>query len=276
MSLFYLVCVAIVASMCLVNADTSKAFRSKFSKIEFHSKNNISISVSRLLRSHSAANSKLAEERAGGLSVPGFKIIKGLFSSSKTQAEKLESWLKSGISADAVFTHLQLGKGGNPFVKPQFVDWIKYADDLSAKTPEMSAISTLTRQYGDDVLFRMIETAKMHPNTESIATKLEGEQMQHWLTTRKDPDEVFQLFQLNTMTRNNIFEKPEFTAWVKYVDDLNTKHPEEPTWMYSTLTKYLNDKVLFKLTDDMKWSETTKPFATKLEDDWLQAGLQSR
>ncbi|OWY99332.1 Avirulence (Avh) protein, partial [Phytophthora megakarya] len=78
------------------------------------------------------------------------------------------------------------------------------------------------------------------------------------------------------MARNNLFEKPAFTTWVKYVDDLNAKHPEKPSRMYPTLTKYFDDETLFKLTDDMKWSEKTKPFATKLEDDWLQAGLQSR
>ncbi|OWY96421.1 Avirulence (Avh) protein, partial [Phytophthora megakarya] len=241
MRILYLFSLIFVASICLVDSKKpQKVFRSEFAKIEPQSTNNNGVPISRLLRSNSAADNRLVEERTGGLSVSGFNKIKSVFTSSKSTTEKLESWLKSGKSADAVFTRLHLHDGGNLFFNPQFVVWIKYADHLSARKPSMSAISTLTRQYGDDVLFRMIETAKMHPNTESIAKKLEVEQMQHWLTARKDPDEVFRLFELNKMGRNNIFEEPEFTTWVKYVDDLNTKYPEEPTWMYSTLTKYMN------------------------------------
>ncbi|OWZ01013.1 Avirulence (Avh) protein [Phytophthora megakarya] len=115
----------------------------------------------------------------------------------------------------------------------------------------------------------------MDPPTLKLATKLEMDQMQHWLTTRKDPDEVFQLLQLN-MAGSNIFEKAAFPTWVKYVDDLNSKYPEDPTWMYTTLAKYVNDNVLFQMTYVAKKSENTKAIATKVEDEWFQSGLQNR
>ncbi|POM61384.1 hypothetical protein PHPALM_29608 [Phytophthora palmivora] len=46
--------------------------------------------------------------------------------------------------------------------------------------------------------------------------------------------------------------------------------------MFSTLTKYLRDGVLLKMTEDAKWYERTKGVAIKLESEWLQAGLNSR
>ncbi|OWY93538.1 Avirulence (Avh) protein, partial [Phytophthora megakarya] len=50
--------------------------------------------------------------------------------------------------------------------------------------------------------------------------------------------------------------------------------PEEPTWMYSTLTKYFNDDILFQMTNVAKDSEKTNVIATKVEDDWIIAVLE--
>ncbi|POM68823.1 Hypothetical protein PHPALM_14961, partial [Phytophthora palmivora] len=181
-------------------------------------------------------------------------------------------------SDETVFVRLHLHQDGTWLLyNPRFATWVQYADDLSAKNPTkgISAISTLTTLYGDDALFKMIEAAKKVPSTETLATKLQTELMQHWVTTRKDPDDIFRLFNLDKVGKN-IISNPQFTSWVKYVDDLNAKHPEEPTSMFSTLTKYLRDDVLLKMTEDNKWYKQTKGIATKLESDWLQAGLNSR
>ncbi|OWZ21489.1 Avirulence (Avh) protein [Phytophthora megakarya] len=252
----------------------SKVLQSDFSeRTQSQVVSDSDVSVIRLLRSNSAADKELTEERAGGLSVSGFERFKSVFKSSKIPSEKLQKWLESGKSADVVFTRFRLHKRRNPFNAPQFAAWVQYADELSAKLPEMSAISTLTRQYGDDALFRMIKVAKMDTHTNTLAIELETKQMQHWVAIRKDPDEVFQLFTLSPWT--NMFETPEFTTWVKYVEDLNTKHPENPAWMSSTLTKYYNDETLFKIIDRLKRSGKSKAIAAKMENDWIQAGVQN-
>ncbi|OWZ03385.1 hypothetical protein PHMEG_00024895 [Phytophthora megakarya] len=120
----------------------------------------------------------------------------------------------------------------------------------------------------------MIETAKRYSDTEKLATKLEIEQMQHWLRTGKDPDEVFRLFGLTNW--DTVFRSADFATWVKYVDNLNSKYPEELRWMYTTLSKHYNDKALFKMTNEAKGVEKYKTIAIKLEDEWLQAGLEKR
>ncbi|OWY94602.1 Avirulence (Avh) protein, partial [Phytophthora megakarya] len=147
-------------------------------------------------------------------------------------------------------------------------------DKLSTKFPEMSAISTLTKHYGDDFLHQIIQAAKTtRPDKEKLAIKLETEQMQRWIAIRKDPDELFRIFHLNWEGRK-VFEHPEFVTWAKYVDDVNTKHPEEPMWMYSTLTKHFNDDDLFQMMEVVKESTKTKTIATKVEDDWIDAVLE--
>ncbi|OWZ09491.1 Avirulence (Avh) protein [Phytophthora megakarya] len=112
------------------------------------------------------------------------QIIESSISSSEATPEKLQNWLKKGKSADLVFKRLQLDKAGQRvFHNPQFATWVQYADDLSVKTPEMSAISSLTRQYGDDVLFEMIQTAKTNPRTKGLAIKMETSSSTNTLTT---------------------------------------------------------------------------------------------
>ncbi|OWZ19972.1 hypothetical protein PHMEG_0005691 [Phytophthora megakarya] len=168
--------------------------------------------------------------------------------------------------------HLHLD-GISFYANPQFPQWVRYADTLSAKFPEMSAISILTRRYGDDLLYDIIQTAKRSPHSKNIAMELETKQMQHWLTTAKDPDEVSRLYKLNWVGKN-ILREPGFITWVKYVDDLKIKHPEEQLWMSSTLTKYFTDEVLLEITKRAKLSKESKKIAIKVENDWLREGIQ--
>ncbi|OWY91186.1 hypothetical protein PHMEG_00040339, partial [Phytophthora megakarya] len=237
----------------------------------FQTTNEIDIPVARLLRTNKASDEGHTEERAGGISVSSFEKFKSAIMPSKGTPQKLEKWLQKGKSADAAFKRFHLDKPGTfLFDRPHFAAWVEYADALSAKFPEMSALSTLTKHYGDDFLYTIIQAAKKRAGMEKLAIKLETEQMQRWITLRKDPDELFRLLRLNLEGRT-VFEHPGFITWTKYVDDLNIKHPEEPTWMYSTLTKYFKDDDLFKMTNGAKRSTKTKTIATKVEDDWIDA-----
>ncbi|OWZ06647.1 hypothetical protein PHMEG_00021071 [Phytophthora megakarya] len=121
----------------------------------------------------------------------------------------IDKWMADGLkpeelkrkfgdtSVDVVFQKLHLNKPGYPFDKPNFAVWVNYANALSAKFPEMSAISTLTKQYGDETLYNIIQRAKTRTYTKDRAIELEAAQMQHWIAMRKDPDEIFRLLQLN-------------------------------------------------------------------------------
>ncbi|KAG6941967.1 hypothetical protein JG687_00019335, partial [Phytophthora cactorum] len=234
--------------------------------------------VTGFLRTTGSIAANTDEDERAGLSVPVAEKLKTWFTSSKVTPKRLQSWLNKGKSAETVFTRMQLTKAGSwLFYDSQFPTWLQYVDDLNAKTSQKgtSAISALTAQYGDDALYKMIVQAKIISRTKDLATKLQADQAQHWVAIRKDPDEVFHLFKLDKVKRN-ILSNPEFTAWVKYVDDVSTKHPEEPVSMIPALRKYFNDDTLLELTATAKRTEETKSIANKVEDDLLQVWLGSR
>ncbi|KAF1790256.1 hypothetical protein GQ600_21747 [Phytophthora cactorum] len=231
-----------------------------------------------VLKNYRSIAANTDEDERAGLSVPVAEKLKTWFTSSKVTPKRLQSWLNKGKSAETVFTRMQLTKAGSwLFYDSQFPTWLQYVDDLNAKTSQKgtSAISALTAQYGDDALYKMIVQAKIISRTKDLATKLQADQAQHWVAIRKDPDEVFHLFKLDKVKRN-ILSNPEFTAWVKYVDDVSTKHPEEPVSMIPALRKYFNDDTLLELTATAKRTEETKSIANKVEDDLLQVWLGSR
>ncbi|KAG6611013.1 Multidrug resistance protein ABC Superfamily [Phytophthora cinnamomi] len=72
--------------------------------------------------------------------------------------------------------------------------------------------------YGDEGVIRLLEAAKKVPTSEAIATRLQREQLQYWLSIRNEPDDVFNLFQLNK-AEDKFLESPQFSAWAKYSDD---------------------------------------------------------
>ncbi|OWZ10859.1 RxLR effector protein, partial [Phytophthora megakarya] len=266
----YLVCLVFLVSGVLIGAD-SALIGPKNTLLLPDTYKRGGIAISRLLRTNKPPFEGDQEERVGGFSIS--EKVKSMFASSSGTPEKLQKWFEKKTSVDIVFKNLHLNKAGYPFDKPNFAAWVDYANALSAKVPKMSAISTLTKHYGDETLYNIIQRAKTRTYTKDRAIELEAAQMQHWIKMRKDPDEIFRLLQLNWKGRK-VFENPEFITWAKYVDDLTTKHPEEPTLMYSTLTKYFDDDVLFKMTNVGKDSTQTKSVAIKVEDDWVQAILQ--
>ncbi|KAE9045311.1 hypothetical protein PR002_g2282 [Phytophthora rubi] len=150
---------------------------------------------------------------------------------------------------------------------PQFTDWLRYVDDLSAKNPTKgtSAFSTLTSHYGDAALYKMIEEAAKFAGTKDLATKLQKELMQHWIATAKSPDDVFHAMNLDK-AKQNILSNPEFTAWAKYVDDFNAKYPENPALMAPVLSKYYSDGTLIEMVAVAISGGVSKRVATKIQD----------
>ncbi|KAE8963281.1 hypothetical protein PF005_g29778, partial [Phytophthora fragariae] len=217
------------------------------------------------------------EERAG-LSVPIAEKAKALFSSSKVTPERLQKWLAEGKPADTVFARMRLDKKGNWLLyRPQFTDWLKYVDDLSAKNPTKgtSSFSTLTAHYGDDAPYKMIEDAVRYAGLKDLAMKLQKELMQYWITTAKSPDDVFHAMNLDKV-KHTILRNPEFTAWAKYVDDFNAKYPEQPALMAPALRKYYSDGALFKMTDEVISGRGSKSIATKIQDELIDLWLSGR
>ncbi|KAE9190788.1 hypothetical protein PF004_g21798 [Phytophthora fragariae] len=253
------------------------------SNYSVHTASGTSISTTRSLRTSAVVDDDDdavdggGDERTG-LSIPFAEKAKTFFSPSKVSLKSLQKWLNEGKPADAAFTRLRLDKTEDWLLfHPQFTAWLKYVDDLSAKNPTMgtSAFSTLTAYSGDAALYKMIEDAAKVEGTYALATKLKKELMQHWITTAKASGDVFHAVNLDKVTYD-ILSNPKFTAWTKYVEDLNAKYPENPALMAPALRKYYSDEALLKMTDEVISGRGSKSVATKIQDELSQLWLSSR
>ncbi|OWY96014.1 RxLR effector protein, partial [Phytophthora megakarya] len=202
MRLPFLVCLIFLVSVVFIDADTSatnpKVLQSNLSKTaRYQGASNIGIAEHRLLRSNNKSDKGFTEERTGGLPVSVSEKLKTIVTPYQVTTEKLQQWIANGKSAVAVFQRLHFNKPESPLYKRHFAEWVKYADASSASNPKQSAISILTDKYGDYELFSIIKAAKRDELTKDIAFELETKQMQYWLANRKNPDEVFRLFELN-------------------------------------------------------------------------------
>nr|AMJ52088.1 RxLR128 [Phytophthora capsici] len=225
------------------------------------------VSTTRLLRTRSVID----EERAGGISASASDKLAKLFKSTKVTDEQLQQWLNKGKTAESVFYRMNLENTlyTRVFKSPQFPRWLQYADDLSASGKGSSAISILSTKYGDEKLYQMIGWAKKESSTKVLGTRLQTEQLEHWVKVGKDPEEVFKLYDLNYAGRR-ILSNSQFSAWMKYVDDLNAKNEGAFVSIIPTLRKYFSDDDLFKIALAAKRSGETEAMGTKLDDAFVQ------
>ncbi|EGZ15244.1 hypothetical protein PHYSODRAFT_354760 [Phytophthora sojae] len=219
------------------------------------------------------------EERAG-VSVSIIEKAKAALLPSAS-AKKLTKWLNKGKSVDEVFVRMGLKKvaGAKLFQTPQLFSWARYVDDLGKKAPAKAPtmIPTLTAQYGDEALARMIAAAKVSENADvkKLASKLELEQLYAWATKGKTPDEAFALFKLSK-AGDDFLSTPQFTTLTKYLKVFNSKNADKETTMIATLVKsYGDDKVAKILQAAMKVPETA-PTAQKLDTELVQLWLANR
>ncbi|KAK1935657.1 hypothetical protein P3T76_010352 [Phytophthora citrophthora] len=219
------------------------------------------------------------EERAGGggVSIPTSEKIATLFKSSKVTDEQLQKWLDQRSPAEIVFYRMKLTKTHKwIFDNPQFSKWVQYADDLSATGTGKgtSAISILIAQYGDDKLYKILKTAKRDSHSEELASRLQMDQLKYWVAIGKDPDEVYKLYGLQ-YAFDVLFRDPQFSAWTKYVDNLNARH-EGAISIIPTLRKYYSDGDLFSMVEAAKATKETESMSLKLEDAFVQFWINDK
>ncbi|EEY66630.1 secreted RxLR effector peptide protein, putative [Phytophthora infestans T30-4] len=280
MHLFFLTAVAFVITSVSVDASVAKDPRG-------HAPNRTEVdtvnasSSTRLLRKNSTVD-LVGEERAPSI----VENIKALVKSSAVTPAKLQQWLDERLPAGLVFKNMNLDEPNifSLLHEPNFAKWVQYADDLSAKSShkESSVISTLTSLHGDKVVYDTIQAAKLYPQLSELALKLEKDQIRFWIATRKDPSVVFEALNLN-WAGISIFPKPEFSAWLKYVDDVNARHPKEaPLSIIPTLKQRFSrgdeagTDVLLKLIANGKATTEAKTVANKVESALFDFWLNSR
>ncbi|EGZ15106.1 hypothetical protein PHYSODRAFT_286249 [Phytophthora sojae] len=226
------------------------------------------------LRAHRATTDE--EERA--LPVSGLETLSSTLKSTTTIDDELKALLAKGESADDVFKRLALNKAaGGLLSNPKLQQWIDYMKLANKQNPkkQTSLISTLTAHYGDDGLAKIIESAKLVPDTGTFAKRLQTEQMYRWMTQGEAPKDVFRLLRLNK-AGYKLFEMPQVNAWMKYVDTFNKKYPRMKTTMYSELRNRFDEETLVEMLIKARSVPSTEAIATRVQAEqtlrWLNTG----
>ncbi|KAL3663839.1 hypothetical protein V7S43_011252 [Phytophthora oleae] len=185
----------------------------------------------------------------------------------RLQGEQIQRWLAQEKSTDKVFSLLKLDKAGDDvFSQPQIQTWVKYVEGFykTDTHKEVVLFSTLASRYSDDVLVQLLIKAKNVPSTESLATRVQAVQTKLWLTTKKEPGEVFNLLRLDE-EGYFILRSPLLTAWIQYTDEFRKLYYGTKLTAMATLTKFYDDEVLTKMILAAMNSRSTTKMAKRLE-----------
>ncbi|EGZ14919.1 hypothetical protein PHYSODRAFT_286221 [Phytophthora sojae] len=110
--------------------------------------------------------------------------------------ELLRSWSVEKLAPELVFASLNLHLTGNKLLEsPLFTVWLKYLIAYSDKNPtvNVSLLSQLENNYKGDRLSKLLIAAEDVPSTKRLAKDLISQRLEGWLSSRKDPVEIFYL-----------------------------------------------------------------------------------
>ncbi|GMF31384.1 unnamed protein product [Phytophthora lilii] len=133
--------------------------------------------------------------------VDAAKTIRGVEKAKVLLTKRdLKLWMNKKRAPDRVFELLKLDKAGDKiFENAKFIMWLEYVRDFNLKYPVdlASTISTLTRHHGDEAVSKMLLAAQNIDSVEAIATRLQFELIQQWITHRQPIENVFLWLMLN-------------------------------------------------------------------------------
>nr|AEK80750.1 Avh147 [Phytophthora sojae] len=269
-----LYCAALITATVLATANASVTDNSIVNAAEYPTVVQNDAPFQRFLR---AATDEDEERAISFNSIPGVGKVKNI-----VDKQKAAQWLKKGKEADDVFTKMKLNKvqGEKLFENKKFLAWVKYVDDFNAKNPDKatSMIPTLTKNFGDDVVARMIEAATKVEGTKRLATSLQTQQIKYWQSLDMSVDDVVRALKLNNKV-DDVLTDPNFLVLNKYLVDFNTWNPSKSTTMTETLARTYGDLPVAKMLATASKVESTKDMAKRLQvqqfDNWKQMGLDS-
>ncbi|OWZ08236.1 RxLR effector protein [Phytophthora megakarya] len=153
------------------------------------------------------------------------------------------------------------------FESPSFSQWAAFVAVRSKSDPDTTMFTTLAKYYKDDILAKILATAKEVDSTKAIATTMEGLQIKKWVTAGNTADDVFNALKLN-QAGDKLFESPLFSTWATFVAQRNNKNPGVE--MFTTFTRHYSDDVLAKIIPThilatAKKFDNTRAKATTLE-----------
>ncbi|KAG6948422.1 hypothetical protein JG688_00015099 [Phytophthora aleatoria] len=194
------------------------------------------------------------------------------------QTEQIQRWMADKKTPEDIFGLLNLNKflpfawiSSDLFKKPGLATWIRYLDGFNEAIPEKKTtlISVLSARYSEKTLVNMLIQANKVHSTSSIAKHIQAEQTRLWLDNKVAPADIFKMLNLNK-AGGTLFERPLFSAWIKYADDFRLIHSDTQLATVSTLLTHYTDRTLSKMIMAATEVQSTKPLAARLQAELLR------
>ncbi|POM81403.1 Avirulence protein (Avh) [Phytophthora palmivora] len=103
-------------------------------------------------------------------------------------------------SEGVVLKNLKLGNDIEAALKSKRINTLfENVNQFNARvkpSKRISAVSSLMKKYGDDVVIKAVASAKLMDDTKGIATKLETELVNGWMQQKKNVDQVFSILKI--------------------------------------------------------------------------------
>jgi len=212
-----------------------------------------------------------------GLNLPAVDTLTNAIQSTVTNGQ-LNVWIKKGESTDDVFKLLTLDQAADDLLaSPQLQSWLNYMKMFNKENPDKktSLIATLTAHYGDEALSKIVTAAKQVPDTARIAKRVQSEQLQHWVTAEKSPDDVFAVMKLDDVGAD-LFAHPEFTTWTKYLEAFNEIYTGRQTSVFAILKTHYDEEVLVQILATAKKLPSTETLASQVQAELTKLWLHDR
>ncbi|KAI9919449.1 hypothetical protein PsorP6_017293 [Peronosclerospora sorghi] len=190
-----------------------------------------------------------------------------LYLGRKVPHSVLEQMHKNDESPQSAFARLGLTEAKAPlFENPRFHQWIAYVNEHQHVPAE--TIRTLSTHFHDDAkLYKILDEAKGHDEFTALATRLEADLFDYWVTEKKEPAQVFDLLQLSTQEHATL--TPTFLQWMTYVKKYSAHHSDGEKLAIETLTSNFElDLPPYKILEKVKKVQGYEEVAT-----WLLAAL---
>eukprot|EP00644_Phytophthora_capsici_P004875 jgi/Phyca11/96315/e_gw1.1.1266.1 len=166
-----------------------------------------------------------------------------------------------------MFVKMGLNKEGSLlFYGSKFPKWTDFVRKNAKGDADLAIFSTLATHYSDNLLAKMLYSAKKMENTKEIATKLETMQTTNWVFQKASPSTVLKTLELD-QAGAKLFKDPQFSRWTKYVTE-TSKNPEKA--MFKALAKSYDEVALAKMVAAAVKVDDTEKLATGLRTTMFQ------
>ncbi|KAG6957996.1 hypothetical protein JG687_00009643 [Phytophthora cactorum] len=193
------------------------------------------------------------------------------------RSEQLDDWLNNQKTVDDVFKLLKLRDDGYFALTSRKLVVLKaYIKVINReKSGHETLLKTLTTGFGgESELAKILLTAKADPLTSKLATSLQTELLDRWLTYKLLPESVLRKLTLDRSMANVLSDQNLHTL-TAYISMYNAKNPSSKTSLIETLSTHYGDDVVAKALVIAKYDDATKALATFLQKQQLQTWLKT-